>query len=124
MCMKQVKQFLFPLIIYLLIVCFLYFVSVFFEVNRREVSYNIKEMNGTIVAYEDNENGIIVVVRDLQSEKLKRFQFLGGVSEEVYGKELKNIIENRQYDIVLQINYTEEVKEPAYIVDMAMLLED
>lgn len=100
-----------------------YFIILFVNEYTGNVEYTMQELRGIIVAYEDDENGPIVIVRDIESGELKKIQFVDGVSEEVYGRELKSIIENKQYDSRLEIYYTEELSEIAHIVDMAIIDE-
>lgn len=119
--MKQIKQFMLPLIVYLLIVGVVYFIILFVNEYTGDVEYTMQELHGIIVAYEDDENGPIVIVRDVENGELKKFQFVGGVSEEVYGRDLKNIIENKEYDILLEIYYTVKGSEIVHIVDMAII---
>lgn len=123
--MRRLKYLLFPAMVCLVIAGAVYLqVRDFNEMEQKLDYYMEEKLNGIIVDYDEDEKGPIVVLKDLQSEKLFSFQFVNGVSEEIYGTELKNVIEQKQYDVELLVYYKVAENDSVYEVSMAYIIDD
>ena len=121
--MKQAKWFWVSLLV-LIIAGIAYLLIVYINPDKNINENTVWSLDGVIVAYEEDDNGPIIVVRDLENGKLKYLQFVGGVTEDVYGTELKNTIENKLYDVTLQVYYIQETNSSVHTIEMAYIINE
>lgn len=117
--MKQIRMFFLALIIYLFIAgIIVWILNIDWDGPNPHVY--MRSMQGVVVAYEEDENGLVIVLRNSETEKLEWFQL---VEDSVCTQDVKYIIENRIYgDDVISISYYEETDYPAYEVYVAQLV--
>lgn len=116
---KQVEVFLKALIIYLGIVgSIVWLVSINWDGGEQDIY--MKSMQGVIVAYESDKDGIVLVLKNTETDEVERFQVL---DDSVCLEEVKYIIENRICgDDVISISYCMKTDYPAYAVYVAQLV--
>lgn len=117
--MKQVEVFLKALIIYFGIVG-----SIVLLLSNTgdgdEQDMYMKSMQGVIVAYESDEDGIVLVLKNTETDEVERFQVL---DDSICLEEVKYLIENRVCgDDVISISYYMKTDYPAYAVYLAQLV--